>query len=183
MGHAPKVTAKAIISISGEASARMLSSQSMCASLRMERNECLHRECVIDTWIGVNLREERWSLWKRNKSRAREVHTDNRCPALSLRHLCSRSTCALRWSLGRSLRSPYKQHPRTTFINSMGLFGPSSYLQESAEGIQARGVHGNTNYISDVGHNIYRRGPCSTWTEEQPKAGRRGRCRITIQLL
>jgi len=123
VGHAPKVTAKAIISISGEASARMLSSQSMCASLRMERNECLHRECVIDTWIGVNLREGRWSLWKRNQLRAREVHTDDRCPALSLRHLCSRSTCALRWSLGRSLRSPYKQHPRTTFITVWSCSG------------------------------------------------------------
>jgi len=48
--------------------------------------------------------------------------------------------------------------------NSMELFGPSSDLQESAEGIQARGVHGNTNHISDVVRSIYRRGPCSTWT-------------------
>ena len=37
----------------------------MYESPRMEGNEYLHRECVIDTWIGVNLREERWVIMEK----------------------------------------------------------------------------------------------------------------------
>jgi hypothetical protein len=58
LGSAPKDTTNAIISISGEASAKRLSSQSMCESPWVgHEHEKLHCEGIVYTWIGVNCEE------------------------------------------------------------------------------------------------------------------------------